>query len=118
MAYRGRGSSHHVDTDRVLDDLSRREEILGMGREEYRGGSLQVEFGKEPQAILRRGAELWQAFLWDPELKRHRSRGDIASFGYDASTRVPDPWRGGGAMREDGKAYGTIVVNIARNGRD
>ena len=38
-------------------NLTQREEILGMSREEYRGGSLQVEFGEKPQAILRRGAE-------------------------------------------------------------
>ena len=40
-------------------NLTQREEILGIGREEYQWGSLQVEFGEEPHAVLRRGAELW-----------------------------------------------------------
>ena len=39
-------------------NLTQREEILEIGREEYRGGSLQVEFGEEPQAILRRGTDV------------------------------------------------------------
>ena len=52
MAYRGWRSSHCVGTDRVLDKPHA--EILGMSREEYRGGSLQVEFGEGPQAILRK----------------------------------------------------------------
>ena len=48
----------------------------------------------------------------DQGLRRLLSRGDILRFGYDHSTRVPEPWLGESTAREDGTAYGTLVTII------
>ena len=90
------------------------EGILGKIREEDHVGSLQIDFGDVPKAILRRGAGLWKAFVWDLEIAKLLPRGDNLSFGYDFSTRVPGPWLGGSTVRDGGTAHVTIVAVIGQ----
>ena len=88
----------------IWTNLERRNEILGISRDDYRGGVIQVEIGEEPRVILTKCSDSWWSYGWDPELEKYQFRGDAVGFDYGAL--------GGSARREDGTAHRCLVSLI------